>query len=105
MSPAPKKHQRNNVALMVSVGSLPKSAKDTGDGKRALGVACSAHVLHDGFTDLLYLMLPIWQAEFGLSLAPVGLLKTCFSGALASLQIPSSLLGERLGERALLALG
>jgi MFS family permease len=70
-----------------------------------LGVTCSAHVLHDGFTDLLYLLLPIWQAEFGLSLAQVGLLKTCFSGALASLQMPSGLLGDRLGERALLALG
>src|SRR6185312_15574875 len=90
---------------MVSVGSLPKPVNDTANSKRALGVACSAHVLHDGFTDLLYLLLPIWQSEFGLSLAQVGLLKTCFSGALASLQMPSSLLGERLGERALLALG
>lgn len=90
---------------MVSVGSIQKPANDATDGKRALGVACSAHVLHDGFTDLLYLLLPIWQAEFGLSLAQVGLLKTCFSGALAGLQMPSGLLGERLGERALLALG
>ena len=25
-----------------------------------LAVACGAHVLHDGFTDLLYVLLPVW---------------------------------------------
>ncbi len=92
---------------MVSVGSLPQS--NTGDSKagraRVLGVTCGAHVLHDGFTDVLYVFLPIWQGEFGLSLAQVGMLKTCFSGALAGLQMPAGLLAERIGERALLALG
>ena len=36
---------------------------------RAAGVAFGAHALHDGYTDLIYVMLPIWQAEFGLSYA------------------------------------
>ena len=31
------------------------------DERRALGVACGAHALHDGYTDLVYVMLPIWQ--------------------------------------------
>ena len=39
--------------------------------RRALGVACGAHVLHDGYTDLIWLALPIWQAEFALSYAAV----------------------------------
>ena len=34
--------------------------------RRTMAVACGAHVLHDGFTDLLYVLLPLWQAEFGL---------------------------------------
>ena len=37
--------------------------------RRAAGVACSAHALHDGYTDLIYVMLPIWQTEFGLGYA------------------------------------
>jgi hypothetical protein len=41
--------------------------------RRALGVACGAHALHDGYTDLVWVALPIWQAEFGLSYAAVGL--------------------------------
>ena len=48
--------------------------------RRALGVACGAHALHDGYTDLVYVMLPIWQSEFGLGFAALGLMKTVFSG-------------------------
>ncbi|MGH6665946.1 MAG: MFS transporter, partial [Pseudolabrys sp.] len=73
--------------------------------KRALGVACGAHVLHDGYTDLIYVMLPIWQHEFGLGFAALGLMKTAFSGTLAGFQIPSGLLAERYGSAAVLALG
>jgi MFS family permease len=73
--------------------------------RRAMGVACGAHALHDGYTDLIYVMLPIWQSEFGLGYAALGLMKTVFSGTLAGFQIPSSLLAERLGAPLLLAAG
>jgi len=73
--------------------------------RRALGVASGAHALHDGYTDLVYVMLPIWQAEFGIGYAALGLLRTCFSGTLAALQIPSGLLSERLGVPLVLAAG
>jgi MFS family permease len=73
--------------------------------RRAAGVAFGAHALHDGYTDLIYVMLPVWQAEFGLGFAALGLLKTVFSGTLASLQIPSGLLAERFGAPLILALG
>lgn len=53
--------------------------------RRALGVASGAHVLHDGYTDLVWIALPIWQAEFGLSYAAVGLLRMIYSGTLAAL--------------------
>jgi FSR family fosmidomycin resistance protein-like MFS transporter len=73
--------------------------------RRVLAAACGAHVLHDGFSDLLYVLFPVWQAAFGLSFAQVGLLKTLYSGAMALLQVPASLFSERVGERALLSLG
>lgn len=73
--------------------------------KRILGACCGAHILHDGYTDLLYVMFPIWQMAFGLSLAEVGSLKTLYSGAMASLQVPSSMLSEKVGEKRLLIVG
>ena len=75
------------------------------DESRALGVACGAHALHDGYTDLVYVMLPIWQSEFGLGFAALGLMKTVFSGTLAGFQIPAGFLAERFGTAAVLALG
>jgi len=77
----------------------------TSDERRALGVACGAHALHDGYTDLVYVMLPIWQAEFGLSYAAIGILRSLFSGTLAGLQIPSGLLAEKVGAARVLAFG
>lgn len=73
--------------------------------RRALGVASGAHALHDGYTDLIYVMLPIWQAEFGLGYAALGLLRTCYAGTTAALQIPAGLLSERLGVPLVLAAG
>jgi MFS family permease len=82
-----------------------ESAHGKGDEQRALGVACGAHALHDGYTDLIYVMLPIWQHEFGLGFAALGLMKTVFSGTLAGFQIPSGFLAERFGAAVVLALG
>lgn len=73
--------------------------------RRALGVAGGVHALQDGYTDLIYVMLPVWQAEFGLAYAAVGLLRSLFSGAMALFQIPATLLGERLGVTGVLAGG
>ena len=75
------------------------------DERRALGVACGAHALHDGYTDLVYVMLPIWQGEFGLGFAALGLMKTVFSGTLAGFQIPAGFIAERFGAAAVLAIG
>jgi MFS transporter, FSR family, fosmidomycin resistance protein len=80
-------------------------APSTHEERRALGVACGAHALHDGYTDLIYVMLPIWQHEFGLGFAALGLMKTVFSGTLAGFQIPSGFLAERFGTPIVLALG
>src|SRR2546423_15713676 len=75
------------------------------DERRAAAVACSAHALHDGYTDLIYVMLPVWQKEFGLGYAELGLLRGLFSGTMAGFQIPSGLIAERVGTAPVLALG
>src|SRR5262249_57994615 len=59
----------------------------------------------DGYTDLIYVMLPVWQKEFGLGYAELGLLRGLFSGTMAGFQILSGLLAERLGTAPVLALG
>ena len=82
-----------------------ENARIKSEERRALGVACGAHALHDGYTDLIYVMLPIWQHGFGFGFAALGLMKTVFSGTLAGLQIPSGLLAERFGAPIVLALG
>ena len=70
-----------------------------------LAAACSIHFVHDGFSDILYVLLPIWANEFRLTFAQVGLIRTAYSGAMAAFQIPAGLLAERWGERRLLAAG
>jgi MFS family permease len=74
------------------------AATDTSTSARKTLVVCGgAHALHDGFTDLLNVLYPLLQAQFGLSYAAIGALKTVYSGAMASGQIPSGWLAGRLG--------
>jgi MFS family permease len=73
--------------------------------RRALGVACGAHAVHDGFTDLIYVLLPVWQSEFGLGYAEVGLLRGAYAGTMAAFQYPAGLLAERIGAPVVLAVG
>src|SRR5690348_5542484 len=75
------------------------------DERRTLTVASGAHALHDGYTDLIYVMLPIWQSEFGLSFAAIGALRGLFAGTMAGLQIPAGYLAEKFGAAAVLAAG
>lgn len=88
---------------MTAAAETATAAKS--DERRAAGVAFGAHALHDGYTDLVYVMLPIWQSEFGLGFAALGLMKTVFSGTLAGFQIPAGFLAERFGAPIVLALG
>ena len=44
--------------------------------RRTLTVCGGAHALHDAFTDLLNVLYPLLQAQFGLSYAAIGALKT-----------------------------
>jgi MFS family permease len=73
--------------------------------RRTMAVACGAHVLHDGYTDLLYVLLPLWQAQFGLDYAAVGLLRALYVGAMAGFQVPAGMIAARLGGPLILGLG
>jgi MFS family permease len=77
----------------------------SGEQRRAVSIAGAAHALHDGYTDIIYILLPLWQGEFGLSYAALGALRSVFVGAMACLQIPAGLLAERFGAAIVLALG
>jgi MFS family permease len=73
--------------------------------RAVLLTAALTHVLHDGFSDALYVLLPIWAGEFRLTLTQVGVLKAVYTGGMAISQVPAGLLAERRGERRLLAVG
>lgn len=72
---------------------------------KALLTGGLAHFIHDGFTDMLYVFFPIWQAQFSLTFTEIGFLKTLFSGTMAGFQVPSSYFAYRIGEIRLLLLG
>jgi MFS transporter, FSR family, fosmidomycin resistance protein len=73
--------------------------------RAVLGTAAGVHFLHDGFSEILYVLLPVWAGEFQLTFAQVGVIRTAYSGGMAMLQIPFGVLAERWGERRLLAAG
>src|SRR5262249_16932184 len=75
------------------------------DERRAAAVGFGAHALHDGFTDVIFVLLPVWQSEFGIGYAEVAMLRGIYAGTMATLQIPAALLAERLGVAPVLALG
>lgn len=64
-----------------------------------------AHAAHDGYTDMIYTLLPVWQAEFAMSYAALALLRGLYAGAMAVLQIPAARLAERFGGRQVLVAG
>jgi MFS family permease len=84
---------------MTVAADRPRSARKT------LAVCGGAHALHDGFTDLLNVLYPLLQTQFGLSYAAIGALKAVYSGAMASGQIPSGWLAGRFGGVKVLASG
>lgn len=73
--------------------------------RRTLASASTAHALHDGFTDMIYVLLPVWQAEFALSYGMLGLLRGLYSVAMAGLQVMVSQWARRWGAVSVLVAG
>jgi MFS transporter, FSR family, fosmidomycin resistance protein len=90
------------TALSTATGRAVHPGRDRA---RVLWVTCGAHALHDGFTDTLYLLLPILQTEFALSYAAIGILRALYTGVMAGLQVPTAKLEPRLGGVRMLAAG
>ncbi|MGZ8156939.1 MAG: MFS transporter, partial [Burkholderiales bacterium] len=61
--------------------------------------------MHDGLSDVTYVLLPLLAQTFGLSLSQVGLIRSAHRTSMAAFQIPAGLFAERFGERNLLAAG
>jgi MFS transporter, FSR family, fosmidomycin resistance protein len=72
--------------------------------RRNLAGACLAHLVHDGYTDQLYALLPVWQPEFGLSYASLAVVRALYSGTMGGLQVPADKLAAKLSPRVALAL-
>ena len=82
--------------------TVPRNATvttETSVRRRSLLAGCSAHAVHDGLTDVIYVLLPLWQAQFGLSLAQVGLLRGAYSGMMAGFQLLASRAGKPVVRR------
>ena len=80
----------------LELGPAPKS--------RSLLGACLAHVLHDGYTDQLYALLPVWQTQFGLSYAGLAVVRALYYGMMSGLQVPADRLLSGWPSRSVLAL-
>ena len=85
---------------VASAGVHPRAAQ-----RRTLVIAGVAHALHDGYTDLIYVLLPLWQAEFALGYGLLAMIRALYTGAMAGLQIPAGRLAEQLGGKGVLVLG
>ncbi|MGY2271997.1 MULTISPECIES: MFS transporter [Pseudomonas] len=78
---------------------------DISTRRRTLIAGCSAHAVHDGLTDVIYVLLPIWQAQFALSYAQIGLLRGAYSGMMAVFQLMASRAAKRWGRLSMLVGG
>ena len=92
---------------MSATTDIPRSAPvlPLPQARRTLLGAGLAHALHDGYTDMIYVLLPIWQVEFALGFGALAALRGLYAGTMAALQIPAGRLAERLGGRAVLIAG
>ncbi|MBR8184702.1 MFS transporter [Burkholderia ambifaria] len=91
--------------MRLPVFSPPVARDAVPSRPRVLWLSCIAHAIHDGYTDMIYALLPVWQSEFGLDFAALAILRGLYAGTMAVLQLPAGRLAQRLGSRAVLAIG
>lgn len=89
----------------LTTARAPDAPFDNRRARRTLAATGVNHALHDGYTDLIYVLLPIWQSEFGLGYGMLALMRALYAGAMAGLQIPSGRLAERIDGKVVLILG
>ena len=89
----------------MTISALTTASKSARSKARLLWIACGAHALHDGFTDALYVLLPLWQAQFALSYAAIGMLRALYTAVMAGLQVPVAGAAQQVGGAKILAIG
>jgi MFS transporter, FSR family, fosmidomycin resistance protein len=107
--PMEQRHKEESRLSHLAVFPPASSAVTALPGKsraqRTLVLAGLAHALHDGFTDMIYVLLPVWQAQFALGYGALAVLRALYVGTLAALQVPSGHLARHLNARTVLVLG
>ncbi|MGZ0715830.1 MFS transporter [Pseudomonas palleroniana] len=88
---------------MNDMVALPETERSL--RRRSLLAGCGAHAVHDGLTDVIYVLLPIWQTQFALSYAQIGLLRGAYSGTMAVFQLMASRAAQRWGRMPMLVGG
>lgn len=73
--------------------------------RRTLVAAGAAHAMHDGYADLVYVLLPIWQSELAVGYGMIAVLRGVYVGAMALLQVPAGRLAEKIDGKILLVIG
>ncbi|MCA7973163.1 MFS transporter [Burkholderia sp. AU39826] len=91
--------------MRLPVFSPPVMQETAPPRRRVLWLSCVAHAMHDGYTDMIYALLPVWQSEFGLDFAALAILRGVYAGTMATLQLSAGRLAQRLGSRSTLAIG
>ena len=93
------------TGVMSTTGAMRAGGGGPPQARRVLALTGTAHALHDGYTDLIYVLLPVWQAEFALGYGMLAVLRGLYAGAMAALQLPAGILAERFGARGVLVAG
>ena len=89
----------------LETATCPEAASHQLRARRTLILTGFNHALHDGFTDTIYVLLPIWQAEFALSYSVLAVFRGVYSGTMACLQIPAGHLAEHIDAKIILCCG
>src|SRR5215213_8685176 len=74
--------------MSATAAGPPLPATPLPQARRTLVGAGLAHALHDGYTDMIYVLLPVWQAEFGLGYGALAALRGLYAGAGSATQHP-----------------
>jgi len=93
---------RQDLSLEQPVGDVLTSKSGR---RKALIAGSLAHAVHDGLTDVIYVLLPVWQFAFGMSFAQVGILRGAYAGMMAGFQLLASRGARRWGHKKLLVRG
>ncbi|KAB1592085.1 MFS transporter [Burkholderia cepacia] len=91
--------------MRLPVFSPPVTRETAAPRRRVLWLSCIAHAMHDGYTDMIYALLPVWQSEFGLDFAALAILRGIYAGTMATLQLSAGRLAQHLGSGTTLAFG